>query len=326
MLTYIVRRILIGIFTLLAVTFIVYGLIRNMPGTPLTIMQETVRMDAMMSQSQMDKLEKQYRLDKDWYVGYWYWLGDVLQGELGRGINDRRKVTIIISERLPKTLMLTGTSLLLTYLLCIPLGLWSTASALTFRERLVSTILYILYALPNFVAAVYLNLIIAVRLEWLPLYGSTGEGYAEMSTLGKFADVVSHAILPVLCLTYTSLAYYTRFIKANMMETIQQDYIRTAKAKGASPTSILVTHAFRNSLIPLVTIIGLTLPALLAGSVILETIYQWNGIGYLFYQSITMREYPVIMGLVLMFSVMTLLGQLLADVLYAFVDPRITYS
>lgn len=326
MLTYICRRVLIGMFTLLAVTFIVYGLIRNMPGTPLTIQQDAVRMDTMMSKAQIEKLEKQYRLDKPWYIGYWLWVGDVLQGDLGRGINDRRKVDVIIGERLPKTLMLTGTSLLLTYLLCIPLGLWTTAAAGTFRERAISTFLYVLYALPTFVAAVYLNLVIAVRWELLPLYGSSGEGFNEMSTLGQIQDVLAHAVLPVFCLTYGSLAYYTRFIKANMMETVQQDYIRTARAKGSSPGRILIVHAFRNSLIPLVTMIGLTLPTLLAGSVILETIYQWNGIGYLFYQSITGREYPVIMGLVLMFSVMTLLGQLLADVLYAIVDPRITYS
>ena len=326
MLTYLTRRILIGVFTLLAVTFIVYGLIRNMPGTPLTIMQEAVRMDALMSQAQMDKLEAMYHLDKPWYIGYGYWLGNVLQGDFGRGIHDRRQVDVIIGERLPKTLMLTGTSLLLTYLLCVPLGLYTTATAGTLRERFISTFLYVLYALPTFVAAVYLNLVIAVQWELLPLYGTTSEGYAQMSTWGKIQDVIAHAILPVFCLTYGSLAYYTRFIKSNMMETDQQDYIRTAKAKGASPRTILVVHAFRNSLIPLVTMVGLTLPALLAGSVILETIYQWNGIGYLFYQSITMREYPVIMGLVLMFSVMTLLGQLLADVLYAIVDPRITYS
>ena len=326
MLTYICRRLMIGIFTLWAVTFIVYGLIRSMPGTPLTIQQDAVRMDSMMSKAQIEKLKKQYRLDKKWYIGYWYWVGDVLQGDLGRGIHDRRKVSVIISERLPKTLMLTGTSLLLTYLLCIPLGLWTTAQSGTFRERALSTFLYVLYALPTFVAAVYLNLIIAVRWDLLPLYGSSSEKFNEMSTLGQFQDILAHAALPIFCLTYGSLAYYTRFIKANMMETVQQDYVRTAKAKGASPGRVLIIHAFRNSLIPLVTMVGLTLPTLLAGSVILETIYQWNGIGFLFFQSISGREYPVIMGLVLMFSAMTLLGQLLADVLYAIVDPRITYS
>ncbi|GAA4432535.1 MULTISPECIES: ABC transporter permease [Bremerella] len=328
MLTYIARRLFIGVFTILAVTCLVYGLIRNMPGTPLTQMTETANVRQMMDERQQEELMKQYHLDKHWIVGYGYWLGNVFQGDLGRGINfsDRRRVTTIIGTRLPNTLKLTVTSLLLTYMLCIPMGLYSTAKNATPGERTLAITLYILYALPTFVAAIYLNLFFAVKLDWLPLSGMTSENYSSLSTLGKTWDVLKHVILPITCLTYGSLAYYTRFIKANMLETIQQDYIRTALAKGVSPRRALVVHAFRNSLIPLLTLVGLTLPALLAGSVILESIYQWDGIGRLFIEKISQRDYPVIMGLVLMFSVMTLIGQLLADVLYAVVDPRITYS
>lgn len=328
MLTYIARRLFIGVFTILAVTCLVYGLIRNMPGTPLTLMQETPSMDRAMSDKQIKELEKLYHLDKHWIVGYGYWLGNLMQGDLGRGISftDRRQVTTIILTRLPNTLMLTVTSLLLTYLLCIPMGLFSTAKNATPAERTMSIVLYVLYALPTFVAAIYLNILFAVQLDWLPLSGMTSPNYSELSSFGKAWDVLKHTILPITCLTYGSLAYYTRFVKANMMETIQQDYIRTARAKGVSPFKVLMVHAFRNSLIPLLTLIGLTLPTLLAGSVILEHIYQWDGIGQLFISKIGQRDYPVIMGLVLMFSVMTLIGQLLADILYAVVDPRITYS
>ncbi|MBI1248416.1 ABC transporter permease subunit [bacterium] len=328
MLTYIARRIIIGAFTLLAVTSLVYCLIRNMPGTPLTQMTENPNAKQIMSEKQQKELMAQYHLDKPWIVGYGYWLAGVAQGDLGRGINpgDRDRVTRIIGRRLPNTLKLTLTSFFLTYLLCIPMGLYSTARNATPTERTMAITLYILYALPTFVAALYMNLLFGVKLGWMPITGMTSEDYYQLSTLGKLGDTLHHAILPIICLTYGSLAYYTRFIKANMLETVQQDYIRTALAKGVSPRKALVVHAFRNALIPLVTLIGLTLPTLLAGSVILESIYQWDGIGHLFIEKVTQRDYPVIMGLVLMFSVMTLLGQLVADVLYAVVDPRITYS
>jgi peptide/nickel transport system permease protein len=154
----------------------------------------------------------------------------------------------------------------------------------------------------------------------------TGDDHDTLSTFAKFKDIAWHAVLPVTCYTYISLAYDARFIRANMAEVIRQDYIRTARAKGVGPLRVLVVHAFRNTLIPLVTQVGLTLPALLSGSVILEQLFTWPGMGNLFFESIAERDYPTIMGLTLMFSVLTLAGQLLADVLYSVVDPRVTYS
>ncbi|MEX0793357.1 MAG: ABC transporter permease [Pirellulaceae bacterium] len=326
MFTYIVRRLLIGVLTLMVVTCIIYGLIRNMPGTPLTLLQQETRMDFQMSEDTIRRLEAMYHLDKTWYEGYAYWLGDLMQGDLGRSISSRRRVTTIVAERLPRTLLLTGSSLLLTYVLCIPLGLWATASAGTVQERVLITFLYMLFALPAYVAAVYLKLIVAVRLELLPLYGTTGDNFRELDFAAQMWDIIRHSLLPVFCFTYGSLAYYTRFVKSNMMEVVQQDYIRTAKAKGVGPMKLIAVHAFRNTLIPLVTMIGLTLPVLLGGSVILESIFEWNGIGRLFIDSLGKRDYPMIMALTLIFSVMTLAGQLLADILYAVVDPRITYK
>jgi peptide/nickel transport system permease protein len=138
--------------------------------------------------------------------------------------------------------------------------------------------------------------------------------------------LAKHLILPLVCYTYGGLAYFSRFVKANMEEAIRQDYIRTARAKGAGPVRVLVVHAFRNTLIPFVTLLGLTLPSILSGSIILEQIFSWPGMGMLFFEALNVRDYPVIMGLTLMFSVLTLLGQFLADVLYALVDPRVTYT
>ena len=189
-----------------------------------------------------------------------------------------------------------------------------------------STLLYMLYSVPAFVAALLLQIVFAVRLDWVPLGQMVSDNYAQLSTCGKVWDVLRHCILPVICDTYVSLAYYSRFVKSNLEEVVRQDYIRTARAKGVSRLRILMHHALRNTMIPMVTMLGLSLPALLSGAVILEQIFSWPGMGRLFFESIAERDYPTMMGLMLMFSVLTLAGQLLADVLYAVVDPRVTYS
>jgi peptide/nickel transport system permease protein len=176
------------------------------------------------------------------------------------------------------------------------------------------------------VGALFLLVIFYQKLGWLPLRGMTSDNYESLSAAGKLWDIFWHALLPVTCFTYGSLAYDTRFIRANMQEVIRQDYIRTARAKGVGPLRVVVVHAFRNTLIPFVTLLGLTLPALLSGSVILEQIFTWPGMGRLFFESIAERDYPTLMALTLVFSVLTLAGQLLADVLYAVVDPRVRYS
>lgn len=327
MYSYLARRLLIGLVTLVLVTFFIYGLIRHMPGTPLTADPLMMDPGRMPSEEEIERLERQYGLDKHWTVAYFVWLGNVVQFDLGESITyNRRPVADLILERAGPTLLLSVTSLVLTYLLSIPIGLWATMRSGTVAERTVSTILYMLYSLPSFVAALYLQILFFVKLDWLPLYGMTSDNYQSLSLAGKAWDIFLHALLPVVCFTYVSLAYYSRFIKANMEEVIRQDYIRTARAKGVSPVRIVVHHAFRNTLIPLVTLIGLTLPTLLSGAVILEQIFSWPGMGRLFFEAIGRRDYDTIMGLTFVFSVLTLLGQLLADVLYAVVDPRVSYS
>jgi peptide/nickel transport system permease protein len=327
MFAYLVRRLLIGAFTLLLITFIVYGLIRNMPGTPLTVNMAELDPSKQLSKADLDRLYKAYGLDKPWYQAYVYWLGNLTRLDLGSSFSFKQPVLHVVAERMAPTLVLSVTSIALAYLLAIPLGLIGTARIGRVDERSMSAFLYVLYSLPVVVAAVFLQFWLAVRWHWLPLYGMrTTEIYDQLSPMGRAYDICKHAVLPVICETYGSLAYYTRFVQTNMQEVIRQDYVRTAKAKGVGPVGVLLRHAFRNTLIPLVTLLGLTLPALLSGAIIIERIFAWPGMGQLFFNSITERDYPVIMGLTLMFSILTLAGQLLADLLYALVDPRVRLS
>lgn len=327
MFSYLTRRVLLGLLTLLLITFVVYALIRHMPGTPLTLDQANMDPSKMLSPAEIERMNKLYGLDKPWYQAYFVWLSNVVRGDLGKSIpQNNRPVARLILDRMPATLMLSVTSLVLTYLLSIPIGLWATVRSGTTAERGVSTLLYMLYSLPSFVAALYLQLLFYSKLGWLPLFGMVSDNYDTLSAPAKAWDLLRHAILPIVCFTYGSLAYYSRFIRANMQEVIRQDYIRTARAKGLSTRTVIWHHAFRNTLIPLVTLIGLTLPSLLSGAVILEQIFAWPGMGRLFFEAIGQRDYDTVMGLVLMFSGLTLIGQLLADVLYAVVDPRVTYQ
>jgi peptide/nickel transport system permease protein len=324
---YFARRLLLALFTLFLITFVVYALIRLMPGDPLLVNLEGG--DRPIKLEEIERMREIFGLNDPWYVAYWNWLTNLLRGDLGDSLSRPSRVVDIIGQRIGPTLMLEVTALSLTYMLAIPIGLYATARSGRLDERIVSTFLYMLYSLPVFVAALLLQVLFAIQLRGtafdLPLFGMTSDNFDELSFGGKVSDLFQHALLPVVCFTYGSLAYYSRFIRANMQEVIRQDYIRTARAKGVGPVRVLLHHAFRNTLIPLVTMIGLTLPVLLSGSIILEQIFSWPGMGKLFFESIRERDYPTMMGLVLMFSVLTLLGQMLADFLYAVVDPRVSY-
>jgi peptide/nickel transport system permease protein len=330
MANYFVRRFLLALLTLLFITFLVYALIRLMPGDPILMKLEGGSPDHPLRSAEIEKTRAMFGLDKPWYTAYWIWLGNLVRGDLGDSISRPARVAEVIGQRIGPTLVIELTSLFLTYLLAIPIGLYATARSGRLDERVTSTVLYMLYSLPVFVAALFLQVFFAIELRGtafeLPLFGMKSDNYDQLSLVGKMWDISRHAILPIVCYTYGSLAYYSRFIHSNMQEVIRQDYIRTARAKGVGPVRVLLHHAFRNTLIPLVTMIGLTLPYLLSGSIILEYIFSWPGMGKLFFESILERDYPTMMGLILMFSILTLLGQMLADFLYAVVDPRVTYK
>lgn len=328
MTAYLIRRLFFAVFTLLVFTALMYALIRNIPGTPLTLLgaEDPSR---KISNEDLKLLNKAYGLDKPWYVAYGHWLGNLARGDMGTSFRYRKPVIGLIGERIGATLLLSVTSFLITYGLAIPIGMFMTRHGGNAYERTLSIALYMLYSLPIYVAALWLLYWFYFRLSGTNFQlspGMTSDDYEKMSASGKLLDLGKHLLLPLICYSYGALAYDTRFIKANMEEAIRQDYIRTARAKGLDDETVLWRHAFRNTLIPFVTLIGLTLPGLISGAVILEQIFNWPGIGKLLYEAITFHDYPLIMGLTLMFAVATLLSQLLADILYAFVDPRVTYK
>lgn len=330
MLNYVIRRLAIGGLTLILITFVVYGLIRNMPGSPLTVDLAESSPDKSISKEEIERRRKIYGLDKPWPIAYLGWIRRiVVERDLGRSIHEKQPVMRVIAPRIGPTLILSVTSLLLSFTLAVPMGLFCTARSGRVEERALSVGLYMLYSIPSFVSALLLLIVFYVKLDGTFFHlkpGMVSDNYNELSFMGRVADVFKHAILPVYCFTYGSLAYYSRFVKANMEEVIRQDYIRTARAKGVPPFQVLVKHAFRNTMIPFVTMLGLTLPSILSGSVILEEVFSWPGMGKLFFAAITNRDYEVLMTETLIYAVMTLVGQLVADLLYAFVDPRVTYS
>lgn len=327
MASYLLRRGLLGLITLVVITLMVYGLARSMPGNPLTVQLGESDPSRKLNPEDQQRMLEIYGLDKPWPIGYVQWISKVAQGDLGRSITRKQPVMQLIGERIGPTVLISGTALLLTWFLAIPLGLYASARGGRIDERFTGLVLYALYSFPTFVAALFLQIIFAVWLRdtrWeLPLFGMS-DLPSDAPFFARCVDIAWHAILPITCQTYVVLAYNSRFIKANLEEVVRQDFIRTARAKGAGPWRVLVHHAFRNTLIPLVTLLGLSLPALVGGSVIIEQIFTWPGMGRLFFESIRERDYPTIMGLTLMFSVLTLAGQLLADLLYSIVDPRVT--
>lgn len=317
---------MIGLATLLCITFVVYGLVRQMPGGPDTVAAANEDPSKKLDPKALARKRAEFFLDDPFPVGYAHWLAKVVQGDLGRSEYQKQPVSRAILQRVGSTLYLSVTSLILSYLIGIPIGLYASARSGKFDERLVSVFLYMLFSFPSFVAALLLQYFFGFRWELLPLDKMHTYGYEEWSTKDQYIDLAKHSILPVICYTYGSLAYYSRFIRANMAEALQQDYIRTARAKGAGYLTVLVKHSFRNTLVPMATLFGLSLPGLLSGTIILEMIFSWPGMGLLFLEGLHSRDYSLIMGLTLMFSVLTLLGTLLSDILYAIVDPRISYS
>ena len=324
MLNYTIRRLLLLIPTLFGITVVTFIIVNLAPGDPVELINRG-EMDARISPAAYHQMLHLYGLDDPIHVRYFTWLKRVATLDFGTSFLDHRPVTQKIIERLPATLTLNVWSLLISLVLAIPLGLYSALRQHSRFDKLGGTALYLLYSLPEFWVALLLIMFFGVKLKILPINGMQSIDARTLGFWGYWWDRFVHMILPIFCLTYGSLAFLSRFVRGSSLEVIRQDYIRTARAKGLDETRIVYTHVFRNTLIPVLTLLGLLLPALISGSIILESIFSWPGVGNLFFNAVLARDYPVVMGLSTITAVVVLISTLLTDLLYAWADPRVTY-
>jgi peptide/nickel transport system permease protein len=282
--------------------------------------------DPKAAQELSERIRKQYHLDEPIPVQYGMWFKDVMRGNFGSSYQDGRPILGKILERLPATTSLAALSILIGLAAAIPLGLLQAVKQNGWFDRGSGTLLYALYAIPSYVSAVILIYYVGVKWDLLPFRGMTSDGFDQMGAFDKVKDLAAHYALITFCFTYHSVAFDARFVRGNLLEVLRQDYVRTARAKGLPESRVVLKHAFRNTFIPLLTRLGFLIPALISGTVILEVIFTWPGLGRLFFEGIMARDYPLMMAGIMVSSSLVLVGILLSDIAYAWADPRISYA
>jgi peptide/nickel transport system permease protein len=320
MLKYLLRRFAYAVLTFLGITLAVFVLIHSVPGDPITFFTP---IGHTVPPAVLAAIRHEHYLDQPLTMQYLHWLRGVVTLDFGRSITDGRPVVERVAERLPSSFELNLIAFLLALGIGVPFGVLSASRSGGRTDRGSSVIFFILYSLPSFWVALLLVQLFALRWGVLPVYGITSDDYADLSSGAQLLDRLRHLALPVVTLAYAQLAIFSRFTKAALMEVIREQFITAARARGAGEARVLWLHALRNALIPLITLLSLTIPSLISGSVIVEQIFQWNGIGHLYIESILTRDYPTVLALTVTTAVVTLAASLVADVLYAVADPRI---
>ncbi len=319
------RRLAVAALTLFLVTVLVFALAHLAPGDPLDDGSEEQTL-SRLGESHLAELRAMLHLDEPLHRQYGYWLRDLLRGDLGRSFHDRRPVAEKILERLDVSLTLNGLALLVMVGVSVPLGAlaaWRPGSRL---DRWAAGGTYAAYAVPVFWAALVLQIVFAVRLNWLPLAGLTSEGHQGLGLPGRVLDRAAHLVLPVICLSYGGLAYLSRFVRATLLDNVNAETTRAARARGLGFLAVLWRHGFRQAAVPMLTLAGFLLPALVGGSVIVETVFAVPGLGRLFVDAVFQRDIPLLMGLTLLSGCATLAGIVAADLAYAVFDPRVRVS
>ncbi len=324
MLLYLLKRLLLMLPILLGITLISFAVIHLAPGEP-TDMQTQLNPEVSVELQQ--RLRAQYDLDQPLMVQYGKWLGRLVRLDFGDSFSqDRRPVTTKIAERLPVTILINVLSIVLILFVAVPIGIISAVRRNSPFDHLTTIFVFIGFATPSFWLALLLMDVLGVRYGLFPIVGLKSLGYDYLSGPGQILDMAHHLVLPVFVSAFGGLAGFSRYMRANMLEVVRQDYILTARAKGLTEKAVIWKHALRNALLPVITILGLSVPGLIGGSVIFETIFAIPGMGKLFYDGVMMRDYPLIMGILVIGAVLTLVGNLLADLGYALADPRIRHS
>lgn len=317
MVGYIINRLLQAIPLLLAISIVVFALLQLAPGGPMAAFE---RRAMGLSPADLERVRQELGLNDPVHIQYLRWLSHVIRGDLGESLMTHRPVATEIAERLPRTVYLMGSAFLVTVLLAIPIGIISAVRQYSLFDHVATTIAFVGQSIPVYWLGLILILIFYGKLQLFPPGG--------MATLGEsfsLLDRLWHLVLPVTMLSLSWIAWYSRYLRSSMLEVLHQDYLRTARAKGLREHVILMRHAFKSAAIPLVTLMALDIPALFSGALFTEVIFSWPGMGRLFYDAAERRDYAVLMAVIMITSVLIVLSNLLADVIYGLLDPRIRY-
>ncbi|MFC1591995.1 ABC transporter permease [Thermodesulfobacteriota bacterium] len=329
MLHYILKRLLSLIPVLFGVTLISFFIIHLAPGKPTDRLTE---LNPKITPEARARLEQYYGLDKPILVQYGMWLKRISRLDFGNSFSsDSRPVmekiwdtqVPLLDRRLTITLMINACSMLFILVCAIPIGVYSATHPYSVSDRIITVLVFVGFATPAFWLALLLMILFGVKLDLLPISGLKSLNFESMGTLAQCADLLRHLILPVFISAFGGLAGISRYMRSNMLEVIRSDYITTARAKGLPESAVVYKHGLRNALLPVITMLGLSIPGLIGGSVIFEQIFGIMGMGQLSYHAIMTRDYPVVMGLLLISCILTLIGNIIADISYALVDPRI---
>ncbi len=316
---YVARRLLIAIPTLLIISFVVYAILALAPGDPLAQFAANPNVPPEVR----EKIRVSLGLDQPWHIRYVKWLLALLRGDFGSSFGRHSPVAGLLIERLPNTLAVVGVAYILGLLLALPIGMLGAVKRYSLFDHAATTFAFIGFSVPTFFTGLLLIIIFSINLRWFPfIYDST----LKVKDLASFVDQLKQSIMPIAVLTLFNTAALARFIRAEMLEHLPLEYVRTARGKGISERLVILRHVLRNSLIPVVTLVALGIPAVFAGAIVTEQIFRVPGIGELLVRSIGTSDTPVVAAIVFLFAILVVLFNLIADVLYAVLDPRIRYA
>lgn len=314
---YVLQRVMEAIPLLFLVTIATYFIMNLAPGGPLAVYLHNPH----VTQAQVAQLAQQLGLNKPWYIRYFHWLWSILHGNWGYSYFTGNPVIQVIGQRLPNTLVLMGCSFIVSLVIGLPLGIFSATHQYTSFDYTFSFASFFAWAMPSFFFGLLVQMIFAVKLGWLPVSGMYSQFYNP-----SVLELIRHLILPTVVLGLGSLAGWSRYMRSGLLEVIRQDYVRTARAKGLTERRVIFKHALKNAVLPIVTIIGMDIPTIFGGAVIVEQIFAWPGMGRLFLSSLNDRDYPVLMATLLISAALLIVGNLMADLAYGLLDPRIQYN
>jgi peptide/nickel transport system permease protein len=325
MLRYVLKRLLQAVPLLAGIATITFFIIHLAPGDPMVMYLEP-RMQREMDPEVIELIRQKYGLDQPVHVQYVKWLGNLVQGDLGESFRHRRPVAELIAERVPYTLQLSILALLFDAVFGIALGIVSAVKQYSLLDKTVTVSSLIIYSVPGFWLALMLVMVFSVNLGWFPTSQTRSLDYEMLSLWGRIGDRLWHLVLPVFVLGVASAASTARYMRNRLLEVLSEEYVLAARARGFREKTVVLKHALRNAMIPILTIYGMSLPFLLGGAVLIENVFAWPGLGKLGVEAVGGRDYPVILATTMMSAVLVVLGNLMADVTYAAVDPRISFS